>query len=113
MTNIHAKIIELRKLKGFSQQNMADKLGISQMAYSKIERNETQLTVKKINELSKILNVGFWVLVDDEKKINENDPINTDKTISLLEKLFSKQEHQIESLKLEIKYLKEQLALSH
>ena len=40
------KIKRIRKIRGFSQTYMAQNLGISQRAYSKIELNETQLNWK-------------------------------------------------------------------
>jgi transcriptional regulator with XRE-family HTH domain len=38
--NIGEKIRQIRDLKGLSQEYISGKLGISQRAYSKIERNE-------------------------------------------------------------------------
>jgi len=112
-TLVHIKIKETRVLKGFSQQYMADQLNISQMAYSKIERNKTQLNWDKLNKLAKILAVNIWDLIDDKKEINENDLGNQspDEVVLLLKQLFHKHEYQINALKEEIKFLREQLSL--
>ena len=107
----HLKIKEARLLKGFSQQYMADRLNLSQMAYSKIERNKTQLNWDKINKLAEILSINVWDLVDDEKEITESDLEQKPpgENILLLKQLFHKHEYQINSLKEEIKFLREQL----
>lgn len=109
----HIKIKELRILKGFSQQYIADKLGISQMAYSKIERNKTQLNWSKINRLAEILSINVWDLIDNEKETNS---LNTDnklynENILLLKQLFHQHVCQIKMLKEEIKFLRKQLNL--
>ena len=83
------------------------------MAYSKIERNKTQLNWEKLNKLAKILAINIWDLIDDKKEFNENDfdnkPLN--ESVLLLKQLFHKQEYQINTLKEEIKFLREQLSL--
>lgn len=53
-----AKIRQLRELKGFSQEVMAAELGITKRAYSKLERGDTQLTVTRLYEISKILGMS-------------------------------------------------------
>jgi len=51
------KIKQLRELKNFTQEYMAQQLGLTTRAYSKIETGETQLTINRLNEISKILSV--------------------------------------------------------
>jgi len=108
----HIKIKELRKLKGFSQQYMANQLNISQMAYSKIERNKTQLNWDKLNKLAEILAINIWDLIDNNKEIKEIDLENkaSNETILLLKQFFHKYDYQINTLKEEITFLREQLA---
>lgn len=57
------KIRRQRVIKGISQEAMAFHLGISQNAYSKIERNETEATVKRIYQIAKVLNVPVQSLL--------------------------------------------------
>jgi transcriptional regulator with XRE-family HTH domain len=112
-TSPHHKIKELRILKGFSQQYMADLLNISQMGYSKIERNKTQLNWERLNKLAEILSINVWDLVDNQKELNEssfNDK-SSGEVVLLLKQLFHKQDYQISTLKEEIKFLREQLRL--
>ena len=46
---------EIRKEKGISHEAMAFDLGISQVAYSKIEKNETKLNVDRLYKIAEIL----------------------------------------------------------
>ena len=64
--NTGKKIREIRLDKGFSQENMADMLGISATAYGDIERNKTELTISRVTEISRILNVSIVDLLDIE-----------------------------------------------
>lgn len=51
------KLRHLRELKNFTQEYMALNLRISIRAYSKIESGETQLTINRLNEISKVLDI--------------------------------------------------------
>lgn len=64
MEIIIEKIKEYRKKKGFSHENMADELHISQAAYSKIEKNETKLTVDRLYQIAEILEAPVYELLD-------------------------------------------------
>ncbi|MBW6484311.1 MAG: helix-turn-helix domain-containing protein [Vicingaceae bacterium] len=108
---IHIKIKELRKINGFSQAFIADKLGVSQKAYSKIERGDTQLNLEKIKKIALILDLTAWDLIDETKEaqdINLNGEFN-DKTIPLLKQLIENQDNKINKLQEEIIFLKERL----
>ncbi|MCU7615614.1 helix-turn-helix transcriptional regulator [Chryseobacterium sp. PBS4-4] len=64
METIIEKIKEYRKKKGFSHENMAEELHISQAAYSKIEKNETKLTVDRLYQIAEILEAPVYELLD-------------------------------------------------
>jgi transcriptional regulator with XRE-family HTH domain len=51
------KIKRVRELKNISQKFVADQLNISLRAYYKIETGKTQLTINRLNAISKILGV--------------------------------------------------------
>lgn len=72
MEIIIEKIKEYRKKKGFSHENMADELHISQAAYSKIEKNETKLTVDRLYQIAEILDTPVYELLD----VNPNNIYN-------------------------------------
>jgi transcriptional regulator with XRE-family HTH domain len=58
MGNIGEKIRIHRLTKSYSQEYMAFMLDISQAAYSNLERNETEITIKRIYEIAEILEVS-------------------------------------------------------
>jgi transcriptional regulator with XRE-family HTH domain len=64
--NTGEKIRQIRLIKGYSQENMADMLGISTTAYGDIERNKTELTISRATEIAKVLGVGIVDLIDIE-----------------------------------------------
>jgi transcriptional regulator with XRE-family HTH domain len=56
-----------RAIKGYSQQYMAYALDISQAAYSKMERNETELSIRRIFAIAEILEISPYVLMPKPK----------------------------------------------
>ncbi len=60
------KIRQIRLMKGYSQENLADMLSISTTAYGDIERNKTELTISRATEIAKVLSVGIVDLLDIE-----------------------------------------------
>lgn len=64
------KIKKLRELKNYSQEFMADKLGISQAQFSKIERDESDMNVSRLSEIADILGMRIEdVLTFDERYV--------------------------------------------
>lgn len=104
------KIKQIRELKNFTQEYMAQKLGLSTRAYSKIETGETQLTINRLNEISAILEVQpMEVLGFDDKKIfniNHSTGNNGYNNIMYPEKLIQQYEETIQSLKEQIQLMK-------
>jgi transcriptional regulator with XRE-family HTH domain len=64
------KIKKLRELKNYTQQYMANQLEISQSGYGKIERNETDISITKLEKIAGILETDIIsVLTFEEKHI--------------------------------------------
>lgn len=103
---VSSKIRDIRKRRGFSQSDMAKKLGISQRAYSKIELNETQLNWKKLNQIAAILNIGVWELVDTKKEYNPKKNVG-EQSVNLLQQLINQYENRIEALEQQVAELKQ------
>jgi transcriptional regulator with XRE-family HTH domain len=104
------KIKQIRELKNFTQEYVAQQLGLSTRAYSKIETGETQLTINRLNEISAILEVQpMEVLGFDDKKVfnfyNSSD-INNVKNMNTPEKLIQQYEETIQALKEQIAVMK-------
>ncbi len=64
MEHVLEKIREVRKQKGYSHEYIAHELDISQVAYSKLEKNETKLTVERLYKLAEILETPITDLLD-------------------------------------------------
>lgn len=60
------KIFELRKRIGLSQEELAEKVGVSRQTISKWELNETCPDLKRAKELSKIFEVTLSELADND-----------------------------------------------
>lgn len=58
-------------MRNYSQKFVSSQMKISQNAYSKIENNLTQLTVKHVKELSRILDVPVMDLLNDNFEIHK------------------------------------------
>lgn len=51
------KIKNIRELKNLTQEYMAERLDISQTAYSKLERGETKVSDEKLSQIASVLEV--------------------------------------------------------
>lgn len=69
---IEEKIKSIRELKNYTQGYMAEELGITQAAYSKIESGQTKLTMNKINDIAQIFEIPVEDLVayDSQRYFN-------------------------------------------
>lgn len=121
------KIRQLREQKDLTQEQMAEKLGMSKAGYAKIERGETQSNFHKLEQILAIfeMNLVDFVLFGEEKNISINNSENhssshfsvilSDKNTSFeLEKLnliISHQNEIITQLKQENTLLKDMIAL--
>lgn len=115
MEKIENKIRNIRELKNFTQEFMADKLGISQAAYSKIENGATKVSYEKLQDIAKIMGVKVEDIQSFETeryfnsfnnlKGNNNGIVNIafdqdikklyEDKIVLLEKLLAKTEQEL------------------
>ena len=104
------KIKQIRELKNVSQEFVATQLGLSIRAYSKIETGETQLTINRLNEISKALGIDpIEVLGFDDKQVFNNckqDGYIGINHINLPEKLIQQYEKTIAVLEDEVRLLK-------
>ena len=105
------KIRALRKKRKLTQTDMSSALNISQRAYSKIENDEVQLKIDRLEEIAKLLNIETKELLPNlpnqnfEKvtysQIGNGSFINqtTNKERELYEKIISRQQEEIDYLK--------------
>jgi len=57
--------------KGKTQVWLAEKLGVRQATVNDFCRNKSQPSIKRLNEIAKILGVSTYVLIGDYAPINE------------------------------------------
>lgn len=65
-TKISDTIRLMRESRGMSQKQMADKLGITQQAYSNLEKKPERATLERLREIAQILQVELITLLGEE-----------------------------------------------
>jgi transcriptional regulator with XRE-family HTH domain len=100
------KIRKLRELRNYSQEFMALRLGISQVAYSKIETGQTQMNLQRLEKIAETLEIDPFTLMsfDDKYIFNNHRPHNQGGNIV---NHYHKEERQ--NLSLRVKKLEEKI----
>lgn len=70
--SVQEKIRLARQIKGWSQEEVANKLGMSQNGYGSIERGETDVNLSRLEQLAEL----FGVKLTDLFELNENGVFN-------------------------------------
>jgi transcriptional regulator with XRE-family HTH domain len=107
VNTIAYRLRKLRESKDYSQQNMADELGISKSAYSKIETGITDPSIKRMQAIAKILDVDISYFFQEQttshttKAEDHNKPYGfaTKSDIEELISMINKMKQEIGSLK--------------
>src|ERR1700761_745980 len=63
------KLRLLREYRNYSQEYIAEKLGITQNAYSRIENNQTRLTAERLEKLAFILEISPLALLSKKEPV--------------------------------------------
>lgn len=71
--SIGQRIREIRLSRNYSQQYLAQRIGITQKAYSKIESEETKLGVDTLKKIASVLDVTIESFFDSKNKPVIND----------------------------------------
>jgi len=106
---IGSEIKRLRKEQRFTQEHIALKLDMSVAGYSRIERDEVNVTLDRLQELSEILGTTpeFVLGIHDESgELISPEPLGDQAYVAKIEKLY---QDQIAQLKEEVHFLREQL----
>ena len=72
-TNVYLKIKKKKKIKNLTREYVAEELKMSMSGYGKIERGEVDLTVTKLSEISKVLDVSVEFIFKFDVTIFFND----------------------------------------
>ena len=82
------KILKLRKEKGYSQEDLAEKLDVTRQTISNWELGSTQPNPEQLKGLSKILNVSIDELLDNDiKGVIVEKVSNTEKLAGIIIKI--------------------------
>ncbi len=115
MIDIGAKIKHFRDIKGYSQEHMATKLGMSLKSYNNLENEKTKIDTKKIQQIAQILEVNWLELLSFGEKITQiNSNVigdnNTNSNPVIYANLTDKDLiHIIDKSKQEVSFLKEKI----
>lgn len=71
MNDLGLKIRNIRASKGYSQEYIANELGIKQAAYSKIESGKSDLTINRLYDVAKLLEVSVYELMENTFEVAE------------------------------------------
>lgn len=108
------KLKTARKEKGFSHENMAHELNISQGAYTNIEKNESKLSVERLIRISEILEKPTYYFFETNPNNIYNQNFTDNSVGGHIENLYqdNKEVHTklTESYEATIKNLKEEIA---
>ncbi|MBQ1430894.1 MAG: helix-turn-helix transcriptional regulator, partial [Firmicutes bacterium] len=83
-------IVQLRKQAGWSQEELADKLGVSRQAISKWESAQSVPDLNRILDMSRLFGVSTDILLKDDlgpEFISENPPTELNDTDEPLRKV--------------------------
>jgi transcriptional regulator with XRE-family HTH domain len=109
MQTIGNKIKKLRELRNFTQQYVAERLGVSQPTYSTIESGELDITLSRLDEISKILGMRIEdVMAFDEKMVFNQQNNHNNYGFIMTQHLSN--DKRIEDLQQEVILLKERLS---
>ena len=111
-----------REQKGLRQQDLADKLSMNLRSYQNLESGDTRLDLERLSQIAKVLDSPVEDLLKQEsilihQEIKEASGPGSGTGVynnygiekEVLEKLFAAKDGEIQSLKEEIKYLKEKV----
>lgn len=68
--DIGRKMNLVRTLKGWSQEEMAEKLNMSVTGYAKIERGETKLHIPRLEKIAEVLGIEVKELFEDNQSVS-------------------------------------------
>ena len=106
--NVGSSIRRVREVRRYSQEYMANQLGMSQNNYSRIEKDEVKIDVERLRKIAEILQVDCQSIINfDEQRINDSIlAVHTnDSEVTMT--------HVIESFSREREQLKEQIRHLH
>lgn len=108
----YEKIKIMREMNKWTQEQVAEKLGMSTTGYAKIERGETNISVEKLKQIAQIFNINITQLLDDNEhfiicSIGDNHSNYHNNYFGMNEKLIAENEKQQLELQLKDELIKQ------
>ncbi|SUT93643.1 helix-turn-helix domain-containing protein [Actinobacillus lignieresii] len=63
----YEKVRTMREINQWSQEEMAEKLGMSTTGYAKIERGKSKINLDKLQQIANIFNINVRELIENDK----------------------------------------------
>jgi transcriptional regulator with XRE-family HTH domain len=107
---IGTKIKKVRELKNYTQEYMAQRLNVSQSTYSRYEKEDNDITVALLNEISEIFGMKIEDLLSFDEKVVFNNYASNQANQAYIINVISEKEREmyektIKLLEDKIKYL--------
>jgi transcriptional regulator with XRE-family HTH domain len=67
------RIRKVRELKGLSQENLAEELGMSVPGYGRIERDEVSVNMNRLKQIADVLDVGIDTIIGFDENVAFNN----------------------------------------
>ena len=112
MDSVYSAIRNIRTQKGYSQEYMAQKLGMNQSSYAKLERGGTQLTVERLNQIAQIFDVDAGELLGLSKVRTHSMTEMRSEKEQTLEIRIEELKEQLDDKRQIIKYLRQERSYS-
>lgn len=103
------RIKRIREYRDYTQQYMADRLDISQNAYSKIENGTTKLTTDRLEQIADILDIPVESILSSEKQTFNLENNQIDKFYGYIENLHEENRDMLQKLIVAIESLTEKI----
>ncbi len=110
MNNTAFRIRKKRNELQYSQEYMANQLGISQPAYANLENGETKLNTKRLEKIAKILEVDLIDLLEGNTTVNNfNNNADNSYSVGIVENLYQDNKDYVDKIIKQLENDKKQL----
>ena len=109
MNNIGNKIRILREQKGYSQESLAQELGLTQPSYARLEKQDERISITRLIQIATILKTTVAELIDEktQKVINQQGSENSQAyNVDTINTIINADKEHIATLKEEIVFLR-------
>ena len=105
MNNIGNKIRVLREQKGYSQESLAQELGLTQPSYARLEKQDERISITRLMQIANLLKTTVAELVGEktQKVINQQ---NSENASAYVDSIINADKDHIQSLKDENAFLR-------